>query len=71
MEAEDKIVVPDGGSEHPDIEAETEDPKDELWLLDTENGIYPKGHWVDFVKKGAIYGLKSYKRVEDGEEGRT
>jgi len=49
IEKEEKIKVPDGGSEKPDIEPITENPAQESWLLSTKDGVYPRTGDVDFV----------------------
>jgi len=53
LKAEREIELPDGGEIDADVEAETADPGDEPWLLDTSNGIYPGECDVDHTEARA------------------
>jgi len=53
LKAEREIEIPAGGEIEADVEAETDDPDDEPWLLDTLNNIYPGECDVDHVAEAA------------------
>ncbi len=53
LKAERELEVPAGGRIEAEVEAETEDPDGEPWLLDTLNGIYPSEGDVDHVEAAA------------------
>jgi len=53
LKAEREIEIPAGGEIEADVEAETDDPDDEPWLLDTLNNIYPGECDVDHAAEAA------------------
>mgnify|MGYP000871784867 FL=1 len=50
LKSEREIELPAGGEIESDVEAETDDPDGEPWLLDTLNGAYPGECDVDHVE---------------------